>query len=419
MGDLGLVEILAIVGGLAIVLMLLYVFQVAKRTREEIRFRAKRVGLTAVLFVSSFLILRSQGYTIWETLAPSFLVGLTSVILIKAPRRSRYIPARVRKAVVARDLKGQPVDPRTYHIDHVVPYSKYGDHSPENLRVVPKDYNLRCGARMPEFLDVLGHKPRLTAKAPTDSTPQSDQDGTAVGAAAAVSDKSSPRGLQWRLTKFAFLVAVVGMVCFFAGQADSLVNTIAQRLRGFSSTVSVPAGTNPESIPPPPLAMNEPQAQHEATLPSSIPSDLAAAKDENATQENPSPLTVESSGNTGGASPPELTASDLPTTPPEPMVRRFTTTELFAFYTRDKRTADYLIKGQVVRVSGTVLKVGMNEVQLRSAGDPDTVKCQTDRGGAFVRPRPTLGTVAVVKGRVRGRGIIGNITLDGCEEVEP
>lgn len=93
--------------------------------------------------------------------------------------------------------------------------------------------------------------------------------------------------------------------------------------------------------------------------------------------------------------------------------------ELFTLYGPDKSTADYLVKGQVVRVSGAVGKVGMNEVQLTSAEDPDTVKCQTNRGGVFVWPLPTLGTVVVVKGRVRGRGIVGNITLDGCEVVEP
>ena len=383
MGDLGLVEILAIVGGLAFVLMLLYVFQVAKRTREEIRFRAKRAGLAAVLYASSVIILRSQGYTPWETLAFSFLVALTPAVLIKAPKRARYIPAWVRKAVVARDLKGQPVDPRTHHIDHVVPYSKYGDHSPENLRVVPKDYNLRRGARMPGFLEVLGHKPRLMV--------------------------------------CVFLLVVVGFVSGLVRNAKSPENPTDQGIRQLASSAPATSaegfGNTLSSLP----KVNESPVQTGTPAPPQTPEHLEVAQSETTktsgpTQEVPSPSTHEENPITAATPPSDTTASVSPETP---MVRTFTTTELFAFYTRDKRTADYLIKGQVVRVSGTVLKVGMNEVQLRTEGDPDTVKCKADSSRAFVRDRPTLGTVAVVTGRVRGRGILGDITLDGCEPTQP
>jgi hypothetical protein len=60
-----------------------------------------------------------------------------------------------------------------------------------------------------------------------------------------------------------------------------------------------------------------------------------------------------------------------------------------------------------------------DQIQLRAAGDPDTVKCRMEGRGSGLRTQPAPGISAVVKGRVRGRGMLGNITLDGCEVVEP
>jgi len=84
------------------------------------------------------------------------LVGLgASWVLVKAPKRDRRIPKATRRQVIERDLtsKGLAWDPAKYHIDHVVPFSRGGDHSARNLKVIEKRQNLRKGDRMPRLRD--------------------------------------------------------------------------------------------------------------------------------------------------------------------------------------------------------------------------------------------------------------------------
>lgn len=78
-------------------------------------------------------------------------------LFVKPPRRDRRIPKATRRQVIARDLtsKGLKWDSSRHHIDHVVPYSRGGDHSPKNLRVMEKEKNLRKGGKMPGFWDFL------------------------------------------------------------------------------------------------------------------------------------------------------------------------------------------------------------------------------------------------------------------------
>jgi cold shock protein len=105
---------------------------------SEVEFEVKRgpKGLQAILF--GFL---------------SAVAG--GLYFVPRPQRGRRIPTAVRRAVIARDLKGQPFDPKIHHIDHIVPFSKGGDHSMENLRVLSRSRNLERGARRPKFKDLL------------------------------------------------------------------------------------------------------------------------------------------------------------------------------------------------------------------------------------------------------------------------
>ena len=59
------------------------------------------------------------------------------------------------EAVIARDLKGERFDPNLHDVDHIVPFSKGGDHSEANLRVLSRSENRRRGAKMPKFRDLL------------------------------------------------------------------------------------------------------------------------------------------------------------------------------------------------------------------------------------------------------------------------
>jgi len=68
--------------------------------------------------------------------------------------RSRAIPRRVRRSVIARDLGDKPFDGSKHHIDHRWPFSLYGSHRPENLRVIDKKKNLKKGAKRPWFWEM-------------------------------------------------------------------------------------------------------------------------------------------------------------------------------------------------------------------------------------------------------------------------
>ena len=102
------------------------------------------------------IVLMRRGLPPLEVALFSVFVGFGSAwFLVKPPRRDRRIPNAVRRQVIARDLtsKGLKWDPAKYHIYHVVPFSRGGDNSIRNLRVVEKQKNLRKGGKMPSFLD--------------------------------------------------------------------------------------------------------------------------------------------------------------------------------------------------------------------------------------------------------------------------
>jgi len=81
-------------------------------------------------------------------------VALLSFGHWQGKKRSRYIPKRVRRAVVERDLKSEKFDPQRHHIDHVWPFARGGSHTVDNLRVVDKTKNLRKGAKPPRMREM-------------------------------------------------------------------------------------------------------------------------------------------------------------------------------------------------------------------------------------------------------------------------
>lgn len=100
--------------------------------------------------------LMKLGYKPFESLAVGILLGIAGgFVLVRPPFRNRIIPAHVKRAVIERDLKGERFDSTIHHIDHIVPYSRDGDHSVANLRVISKTENLRRGARMPKWRELM------------------------------------------------------------------------------------------------------------------------------------------------------------------------------------------------------------------------------------------------------------------------
>ena len=88
--------------------------------------------------------------------ADGIVSGILALLLVPRPRRSRYIPVKVRREVIARDLKGREgYDPQKHHIDHKWAFSRGGGHTSDNLRVIEKEKNLRKGAKRPGVLDMF------------------------------------------------------------------------------------------------------------------------------------------------------------------------------------------------------------------------------------------------------------------------
>ena len=73
----------------------------------------------------------------------------------RGQKRSRYIPKATKRAVIARDLKGEKFDSKKHHIDHIWPHSRGGSHTSDNLRVIPKKKNLQKGAKRPGLRDMF------------------------------------------------------------------------------------------------------------------------------------------------------------------------------------------------------------------------------------------------------------------------
>jgi hypothetical protein len=143
-----------IVGILIAAPKLYYILQVGRRKKDDLGFRTRRAAIALLCYVGGFLVLNKMGYRPLESLAFSFFFGIAiGFIFVKPPKRSRIIPAHIKRAVIERDLKGERFDSRLHHLDHIVLYSKGGDNSVRNLRVIPKTDNLRRGARMPRLRD--------------------------------------------------------------------------------------------------------------------------------------------------------------------------------------------------------------------------------------------------------------------------
>ncbi len=135
-----------------------YLYQIGSRKQERIRYKIKRTLVALVAYLVAALILSQHGLPQVEVVFVSCLAGMGCAwLLVNPPKTGRHISKAVRRAVIARDLtsKGLKWDPAKYHIDHVVPFSRGGDNSIRNLRVIENQENLRKGDKMPGFWDFL------------------------------------------------------------------------------------------------------------------------------------------------------------------------------------------------------------------------------------------------------------------------
>jgi hypothetical protein len=133
-----------------------YWIQVARRKRQWVAFKVRRMAVAAIFYVGGIGVSLKLDRPPLEAAIIGCLAAIAAAfVLVNTPKRDRRIPSLVRRAVIERDLKGEAFDSRIHHIDHIVPFSKGGDHSPENLRVILRSRNLQKAARMPRFKELL------------------------------------------------------------------------------------------------------------------------------------------------------------------------------------------------------------------------------------------------------------------------
>jgi len=85
----------------------------------------------------------------FEPILWGWIAGIIADRMI--PSRSRRIPNRVRNKVIGRweARTGKKFSSRLYEIDHIIPFSKGGNSSESNLRVVTRRQNRSKGAQSP------------------------------------------------------------------------------------------------------------------------------------------------------------------------------------------------------------------------------------------------------------------------------
>ena len=136
----------------------LYWLRALRLAREGARRFLRNLIRSIVLFFALTLVLTAARSRIHLRQGqPQFIAGFTSFLVFvrwQNKKRSRYIPKATRRAVIARDLKGEDYDPQKHHIDHVWPFSRGGSHTVDNLRVIEKKKNLRKGAKRPRIREM-------------------------------------------------------------------------------------------------------------------------------------------------------------------------------------------------------------------------------------------------------------------------
>lgn len=141
---------IAVIVGIGIVAW--YLYQIGSRKKDQVPYKLKRTVVALVAYLVAALMLTKQGLAALEAIPLGMLAGMgLAWLLVKPPKVGRRIPAAIRRQVIAKDLtsKGLKWDRSKHHIDHLVPFSRGGDDSLRNLRVIEKHRNLQKGGKMP------------------------------------------------------------------------------------------------------------------------------------------------------------------------------------------------------------------------------------------------------------------------------
>ncbi len=374
--------IVIVIVGAVLTCSCVYVIELARRAKELVKYKLRRAAVALLLYGFGIALWRSLGHPWGECVVLGFLLGLTPLGFMRPPRRTRRVPAGLWRAVIERDRPhGEAYDPEKHHMHHELAFKRGGDHSLTNLRLVSKEENLRKGSRLPGFLELLGYR---------------------------------------RLVVIVLTVSFVGWVAYqlqnHAGPAGQPTPNSAAVAESSTGAPVVAPMQSPLPSPPPPPLLAPPSAPPEGAASGHLRNADTLTSTSQRSRREPlsSPLPVDPD-----ASAEPSTATSMASAPPrsEPpgAPLRYTVSELLAAYKTNKREADRLLRGRTVEVSGTVRKIGKDEVQLREPADTDPVKCRSTHKAPFDEMGLAVGATVAVRGQVKGRGLAGNITLDHCE----
>ena len=128
-------------------------FRILFAAREGIRWgiQALVFGVLAYVFVTGILLSMHLN----RQQAGMGGIGGAVIAVAATPKRSRYLPAHVKRRVIAKYERntGKLYNSRDVEIDHRWPFSRGGSSTVDNLRVINKADNRRKGARKPTLRD--------------------------------------------------------------------------------------------------------------------------------------------------------------------------------------------------------------------------------------------------------------------------
>jgi len=148
-GNAGLDWIVLIVAGIFV----LYCLKAVRLSRDAVR-QALRLFILGFLAGIVYYLWRGQmgGDPLW---GDGLFFGVFALIFTR--KRSRHIPADAKRRVIERDFKGRTheYDPKRHHVHHKWAFARGGGHTPDNLRVIDKDKNLKKGKKRPGIWEMF------------------------------------------------------------------------------------------------------------------------------------------------------------------------------------------------------------------------------------------------------------------------
>ncbi|HVS86762.1 MAG TPA: HNH endonuclease signature motif containing protein [Candidatus Acidoferrum sp.] len=142
-----------VLGAIAIVIVLLSV----RRRREAIRNYLRHIAISIAVYLIVIVIAVEKGLTGLAPIVWGLVSALAAQALFPQKRRTRYVRKHERKKAIAEFERrtGQKFNKRIHELDHEVPFSRGGNSTADNLRVLEKDLNRLKGAKSP-WWDILG-----------------------------------------------------------------------------------------------------------------------------------------------------------------------------------------------------------------------------------------------------------------------